>query len=680
MLDPNDKYQWLENIDAADALAWVNSCNAATSSELSADSRFSAFQARSFELLSADDRAAFGSFDGEYVYNFWQDKQNARGIFRRTTLESYKSKSTDWDVILDVDALAAEEDENWIFQECVFLTPCRSRALLMLSRGGKDASVIREFDVESRSFVNDGFCVEEAKHNVAWLGKDMVLIGSDFGPDSLTDSGYPRSVRLWLRGQKPEAAATLFEGERSDMSTAGLVLRHGEHRYAFVDRKPTIFETELHVLDDELRPLCLPLPHRIQVFGLFEQQLILRLDASFLSGDGESHAAGSLIGFDLDQFRQTGEVVVESLFEPDAGTSIAACTVSKRRIYVSILDNVSSCLIELVPDAGAMRSTEIDFHGRGSISIASSNSRNDVVFVSYTDFLTPPSQYCIMDGVLEPQPMLSAPAQFNADDYEFDQYWATSRDGTKVPYYLIHKRGLVFSGDTPTLQFGYGGFEISLLPAYISPLAIQWLQEGSAYVIANIRGGGEFGKSWHESAQKKNKQRSYDDFIAVSEDLIERGVSNPENLGIMGGSNGGLLMGAMLTQRPDLYGAIVCQVPLLDMRRYHRLLAGASWMAEYGDPDNPEEWSYISEYSPYQNLSAGTEYPKTFFTTSTKDDRVHPGHARKMVAKMNEQGHETLYFENIEGGHGGAANFQQAADIYAMVLVYLQQQIGPRDE
>lgn len=676
MLVDDDPFLWLEDVEGAEALSWVQSRNAETFNELSAHPSFESFKERALNILTAEDRPAFGSYDGCHVYNTWQDKTNIRGLFRRASLSSYKSDNPDWNILLDVDQLAKDEGENWILHDFHILKPDRSRALVSLSRGGKDAVVVREFDLAKKSFVDDGFYLDEAKSRCAWLNRDTVLIGSDFGPNSQTEPGYPRTVRIWRRGEKLEAAPTLLEGDATDMLVEPAVYVRAGRTDAFIIRHVSFFELEIYRLNSNCEASLIPLPRKIHPFGVFKGRFLLRLNEDWTPEGGETLTAGSLIALDLDRFDQFGDLLAESVYVPNTDTFVTGVAASDRAIYVSVLDNIAVRLFALRPLKDAFTLSEIKFGTRGVVSINSANAENDTVFISYQDYLTPRSQFCVESGVVEAVPMKAARQRFNSEDFICEQIWTTSKDGTKVPYSLLRHKEIAFDGRTPTLQYGYGGFEVALLPGYVSPLTMQWLEQGGAYVVANIRGGGEFGKEWHEKARKRNRQRAFDDFAAVSEDLIARGVTSPEHLGIQGGSNGGLLMGVMLTQRPDLYKAIVCQVPLLDMRRFHKLLAGASWMAEYGDPDDPEDWSYIGAYSPYQNLARDASYPLTFFATSTRDDRVHPGHARKMAAKMSDMGHATFYFENAEGGHAGVANYEQQAVISAMALVYLLKQLA----
>jgi prolyl oligopeptidase len=663
-----DSFLWLEEVDASKSLDWVRAQNATSTKELQARPEFDAIQQRLLSILDSKDRIPFVVKHGQHFYNFWRDDKNPRGLWRRTTLGEYRKASPDWETVLDLDSLAKTEKENWVWKTANVIEPSHDRALVSLSRGGADATVVREFDLRRKQFVPDGFQLTEAKNRVDWRTRDMIYVGTDFGPGSMTKSGYPRVVKEWRRGSPLGTARTVFQGGADDVSVgATAYVDHGEH-YEFIERATTFFTDETFVRrGNEFVRIDKPMDVELSTFG---KHLLFRPRTAWAVG-GKTFAGGSLLAVDFKAYLR-GERQLTVLFEPTERTSLESFSATKNYLILNVLDNVRSRPFLLRLTRGEWRRTPLEAPAFGSVRVDGIDAEDsDEYFMVVEDFLTPSTLYHGVAGKDRREKLKSQPAFFNADNLEIQQFEATSKDGTRVPYFQVSRRGLKLDGTHPTLLYGYGGFKISMLPGYTPAMGAAWLERGGVYVLANIRGGGEFGPRWHEAARKENRQRAYDDFIAVAENLITRKVTSPKHLGIQGGSNGGLLVGVMLTQRPDLFGAVVCQVPLLDMRRFNQLLAGASWMDEYGNPDAPAEWEYISRYSPYQNVHAGRKYPRTLFTTSTRDDRVHPGHARKMVARMKEQGHDVLYYENIEGGHGGAANNAQAAHMRALAYTFL---------
>lgn len=668
-----DPYLWLEEVASERALSWVRERNAVTARELEGP-QFETTRRRLLAAYDSQARIPTVSRRGGYLYNFWRDAHNVRGVWRRTTLEQYRSPEPRWEVLLDLDALAAAENENWVWSRVACSYPDYDRCLLALSRGGGDSVVVREFDIEARQFVAGGFELPEAKSRIAWRDRDSVYVGTDFGAGSLTDSGYPRLVKLWRRGTPLSAATTVFEGEATDVSATGWVLRERDHRTEFVTRTLTFFQSR-HYVNDNGTLLELDLPHDARV-GAFQDQLLVRLRSDWTAG-GNLFRAGSLLAQNLQRFL-AGERNFAALFTPATRTSLDDYMTTRNYIVLNVLDNIRSRLHALRLHEGDWIREALPTPEYGTVTVwPADDIETDDYFMTTADFLMPSSLFLGSVRQQERELLKQLPAFFDASGLEVSQHEATSLDGTRVPYFQVSRKGQVLDGSCATLLTGYGGFEVSNTPYYSPGVGIAWLEQGGVYVLANIRGGGEFGPAWHQAALKANRQRAYDDFIAVAQDLVVRGVTSPRHLGIMGGSNGGLLVGVMVTQRPDLFGAAVCQVPLLDMRRYHHLLAGASWMAEYGDPDS-NDWEFIGRYSPYQNLRPRSHYPvahypRVLFTTSTRDDRVHPGHARKMAARMLELGHRVLLHENIEGGHGGAANNQQQAHMAALAYTFLWQ-------
>jgi prolyl oligopeptidase len=669
----DDPYLWLEDVTGERALDWARQQNARSTNELQAHAEFEPMRARLLSIMDSKDRIPFVTKHGKFVYNFWRDQRNVRGLWRRTTLEDYKKPQPNWETVLDLDVLAAKENENWVWKFANVIERDYDRCLVSLSRGGADAMVVREFDLKKKQFVEDGFTLPEAKSRVDWQNRDTLYVGTDFGSNSLTKSGYPRIVKEWKRGTPLTAARAIFEGTVDDVSvTAATIHDHGR-TYEFIERGLTFFTDETFVRrGDKWARIDKPADAEIYTF---RDQLLLRLRSDWTVA-GKTYAGGALLAADFDDFLKGGRKLT-ALFEPTERKSLEDVSATKNYLILTELENVRSRPYLLRLSRGEWKRTPMEVPAFGTVEVYGIDSDDsDDYFMTVEDFVTPSTLYFGVAGKPGREKLKSLPAFFNADGLEIQQFETKSKDGTRVPYFQVSRKGLKIEGANPTLLYGYGGFKISMLPGYNSGVGAAWLERGGVYVLANIRGGGEFGPQWHYAARKENRQRAYDDFIAVAEHLIERKVTSPKHLGIQGGSNGGLLMGVMLTQRPDLFGAIVCQVPLLDMRRYNKLLAGASWMDEYGDPDKPEQWSYISKFSPYQNVRKDAKYPRVLFTTSTRDDRVHPGHARKMVARMKEQGHDMLYYENIEGGHGGAANNKQAAYMRALAYTFLLKQLN----
>ncbi|MFN7696163.1 MAG: prolyl oligopeptidase family serine peptidase [Burkholderiales bacterium] len=675
-----DPYLWLEEVEGERAMAWVKERNAETEGLLKSRPEYKGLRTELLEALNARDRIPGFRRMGDYVYNLWQDEKNKRGLWRRTTLAEYAKPEPAWETVLDMDALGKLEGKSWVFSGASCLAPAYQRCLLSLSPGGSDATVVREFDIESKSFIKGGFELPEAKSQVDWRDENHIYVGTDFGKGSLTDSGYPRISKLWARGTPLTSAKTVFEGETKDTWVGITVDGHGAKQRSIVQRALDFYRAEYHLVqpDGKLRKLDLPLDAQPNLWG---ERLLITLRSDWKLG-GKTFKAGSLVVGSWSEFL-AGKRNFQSLFTPTATRSLAGYTTTHRHVVLNVSDNVASKLEEWDFSGKTAKLRSIAAPFPGMLSVRSlydddlpTDSLSDKYLVQYSDFLTPDTLYLASAGTDERMRLKSRQSWFDASGMRAEQQFVKSKDGTSVPYFVIYPKGAKLDGKNPTLLYGYGGFEVSMTPGYSAGRGRAWLQRGGVFVLANIRGGGEFGPTWHKSALRENKQRSYDDFIAVAEDLIKKGISTPKQLGIMGGSNGGLLMGAVTVQRPDLFNAVVCQVPLLDMQRYHKLLAGASWMAEYGDPDKAEDWAFISQYSPYQNVKAGVKMPRMLINTSTKDDRVHPGHARKMAARMLEQGHAPLYWENIEGGHGGAADNEQRATWQAIEYTYLWMQLG----
>ncbi|MER6937808.1 prolyl oligopeptidase family serine peptidase [Nocardioides sp. NPDC127514] len=694
-LDPagEDPFGWLEEVEGVEALAWVRARNDEAHASVGADPVFAKIEAQILEVLDSDDRVPEVSRLGEHLYNFWRDADHERGIWRRTTPESYRTDDPEWEILLDLDALAEKEGESWVWHGASVLRPEPGepwrKVLVDLSPGGSDADVTREFDLVEKAFVapaDGGFtrAVEQggAKGALSWCGPDAVYVYTDFGPGSLTPSGYPRIVKLWRRGTPFEDAAVVYEGTDEDMYISARRIHTPGFERDLVSRSIAFYKSETYVATDPGTPeqtlTKLDIPDSAEA-GFHREWLVIELREEWTVA-GATYAAGSLLATDAERFL-AGERDLTVLFEPTAKTSLAGATWTRNHLVLNVFEDVKNQLHVLTPSpSGEWRRSEFPV----TDPVAAVGTRavdaveSDEVWVVTSGYLTPTTYGLTEIGAETIEPLKSAPAWFDTEGLRAEQRFATSADGTRIPYFIVGAEAALAGGGrpAPTLLYGYGGFEIPMTPGYSAGVGRSWLSEGGVYAVANIRGGGEYGPAWHQAALKENRHKAYEDFAAVARHLAETGVTDAQHLGIQGGSNGGLLTGNMLTLYPELFGAVVIQVPLLDMKRYSHLLAGASWMAEYGDPDVPEEWEYIRTFSPYHLLDAARTYPPVLLTTSTKDDRVHPGHARKMAALLAATGKDVTYYENIEGGHGGAANNAQSAHLSAFAWTFLRERLG----
>ena len=665
-----DPYLWLEDVEGKEALQWVESQNELTKERYSQAETFNETYNYLLDDYNSVDRIPFPSIRGQYIYNFWRDKNNIRGIWRRTSLESYQNDAPEWETVIDVDLLANEENKNWVWRGANCLGPDFKKCLVSLSDGGKDASVLREYDIETKTFVEDGFFAPEAKQYSDWINEDQVLIATDFGEGTLNESGYARQVRLWNRGDNLLSSEILFEGGYQDIFSFPFSEIRPDGNYFGVLEGPTFFTKILHLYSND-KLIKVDLPLKVDIYGTYQNLLLISIAEEWLG-----FAIGSLLAVNIEDAlaQNITSKSVKMLFEPTDTSFLRSVSIGKDQILVNTLDNIKGKITHFKKIGKTWFESNLRGFDEDMLSISASDSWSNIAFIGSESFTQPTGLYFSKDSE-EFKKIKSLPRKFDPSAYEVNQFFSQSKDGTEIPYFQISRNDMVLNSSNPTLLYGYGGFEISLTPSYLSAFSRKWLDHGGVYVIANIRGGGEYGPKWHQSALKANRQRAYDDFISIAEDLISKGVTSPKNLGIRGGSNGGLLVGAVVTQRPDLFNAVICAVPLLDMYRYDKLLAGASWVDEYGDPDNEDEWEFIKKYSPYQNVFPNREYPEIYFYTSTKDDRVHPGHARKMAKKMLDQGHRIIYYENVEGGHSAASNYEQSAFMSALQLEYLNDKL-----
>ena len=684
-MTPNDPYIWLEDVTAQKSMDWVLPHNQKSMNELSTQKIYPELTKEIRRIVTSKDRIPYVSIVNDKYKNFWQDENHLRGIVRETTPESYKTAHPKWETILDMDALNKKEGKSWVYHGMPLLPPENKLALVELSNGGSDRAVVREFNMTTRSFVPNGFELPEGKHRVGWVDENTLIVGTDFGPGTLTSSGYPRQVRLWKRGTPLASAKLIFEGKNEDVSVDGYTSFRPEATTIFIERGISFFESEKYIYDIKTDKLSkLPFPTTSSSGAIFEGYLLSSLRKDWKTSKGVFHA-GSLVSLPVSKVDAPDfEDSLELVYEPDARSTLNGLETTKSFLLLDTLSNVRGQIMMAHHTSDGWKLDPMDIPEGGEASVSSADPYTDKILVSFQNFTTPPSLFAVnlekspltkKGDLRKPELLKSLPAQYNASDVVTEQKEVTSRDGTKVPYFLIHKKGMKLNGKNPTLQYGYGGFEDALTPYYLGTLGKVWIERGGVYAYTNIRGGGEFGPKWHEAALKEHRQRAYDDFIAISEDLIKSKVTSPKHLGIRGGSNGGLLVAAVTMQRPELYNAVLCESALLDMLRYQKLPPGASWIGEYGDPDIAEQAAYIAKYSPYQNVKKGVKYPKIFFYTSTGDDRVQPGHTRKMVARMEEYGNDVLLYENTEGGHGAAADLEQTIKKTAMEYTYLFKQL-----
>ena len=675
-----DPYAWLEEIEGEKALQWVKQRNDATAQRLTTRPEYASLYRDALSVLNSASRIPEVSAHGKYLYNLWQDEAHPRGLYRRTTPAELRKENPAWEVVLDVDAFAKSEGKPWAFGEAIWRRPDENRCLIRLSPGGGDAGEVREFDAEKLEFVADGFVVPTAKSRVAWRSADELYVGTDFGPGTMTTSGYPRIVKRWKRGTPLSAAETLHEAEASAVWVFGRALGEGEQTIHVITQGLT-FWTAKYWQFEHNRMAPLAIPATATVVDAFRGRLVIWLKDDW-SVQEKRFSAGSVVIADPALLR--GEKgAVELIVAGTANLVVKDVDVTTDGVLVTMIDSVRGRLDRFVPAAGEWKREAIAFPDNGALKVVSTNADTGEAWVEFESFTTPPTLNYVAHGGTAAEKIKSQAPTFDGERFDVQQLWCTSSDGTKVPYFVVGPKAMKHDSANPVWMFSYGGFENALTPAYSGSYEDMhgaygklWLERGGVFVLANIRGGGEFGPQWHQAALKENHYKAFEDFEAVARDLVTRKITSPAHLGIEGRSNGGLLVGATMLRHPELYGAVVCGNPLLDMKRYHHLLAGASWVAEYGNPDQPDEWTYISRYSPYQNIRAGLKLPPIMFYTSTRDDRVHPGHARKMAAKMEALGYAVDYYENTEGGHHGSVTSEQLATRLARTYAFLWEHCG----
>jgi prolyl oligopeptidase len=672
-----DPYTWMEEIEGARALDWAKAENARSLPQLQNDPRYAGLYADALKIATAKDRIPGVYFAGDgSLRDYWQDAEQVRGVWRAASLESYRTGNPQWRPILDIDALSKAENANWVWKGADCLRPDDRYCLVSLSNGGKDAVEVREFDTQTGRFVEGGFRLPEGKHRFDWIDKDTLFVVTDWTKADVTTSGYPFIAKILKRGQTLAQAREVYRGAKTDggYGVQPIVLRDaaGKVQAVAIQRPLDTFNAEYHLVT-ETGTAKLDLPTKSSLQGYLDGRVLVSLEDNWAA---KGMKEGDLVDFDLATVKaDPGDLKPSLVLRPTETQSVEQVATTRGRLVIALLDNVKGQVLSFQRKGGAWASTRLDLPEDSTIGIGSASDADDRLIVNVASYLTPNSQWLADATGAKPVQLRSLPARFDASKFVTEQFWATSKDGTKVPYFVVRAKDTRLDGSNPTLLYAYGGFLVSQSPAYAGTVGKLWLEKGGVYVVANIRGGGEFGPRWHNAGLKLNRMRVYDDFFAVSEDLIARKITNPKKLGIMGGSNGGLLMGVALTKRPELYNAVVIQVPLFDMIGYDHIGAGASWIGEYGDPKAPEERAMLMTYSPYQNLKPGQKYPRVFIETSTKDDRVHPAHARKAAARLKEYGYDYLYYENIDGGHAAAANLKERAMRQALEYTYLMQRL-----
>lgn len=680
----DDPHLWLEEIDSPTALAWVEERNAATATRLTVRPEYQALQREALAVLNSASRIPDVSAHGGYLYNLWQDEAHPRGVWRRTTLAELRKEEPTWETVLDIDALAQAEGKPWAMGEVSWRRPDEKRCLIQLAPAGGDAVEVREFDLDRRQFVTDGFVVPTAKSRVGWAGDDALYVATDFGPDTLTTSGYPRILKFWGRGTALAEAETLHEAPPESVWVLARRFGSGPDAVHVLVEAETFWRAKFFLIveNEGRRALVrLQIPATSNVVDAVDGRLVIWLKEDW-TARGQTFKAGSVIVADTQALRG-GAGTIDLLIAGDGAEVVEAVHVGETDVLITVLDQVRGRLVRFKPEGSRWTRELIPFPDQGALKIVSVDADSGDAWVEFESFTTPPTLYRVEGGAQAPQKIKAQAPTFGGERVVVQQLWCTSADGTRIPYFVVGPREMKTDGANPVWMFSYGGFENSLTPSYSGSYedlkgayGKLWLERGGVFVLANIRGGGEFGPGWHTSVLKEKHFKCFEDFEAVARDLVARKITSPERLGIEGRSNGGLLVAATMLRHPELYGAVVCGNPLLDMKRYHRLLAGASWMAEYGNPDVPEDWAYLREYSPYQNVRPGLKLPPILFYTTTRDDRVHPGHARKMAAQMIALGYAVDYYENTEGGHHGSVTSEQLATRIARTFAFLWEKLG----
>lgn len=671
-----DPFLWLEDVNGARAQAWVEDENAKTLAVLAKDPRFAAFEDQATQIASASDRIPVPEIIDGTVYNFWQDAEHVRGIWRSTSIDDYAKAEPHWTTVLDLDALAKAEGKNWIWQRADCDSPSRKRCLIWLSDGGEDASTVREFDLPTHAFAGDGFVLPHGKQSVVWMTDDALLVSREWSAGELTSAGYPFDVRMLKRGQPLDAATAVFRGSATDDEVAVEEMHDASaHRIFVLDRRVSFFDSEKSLLlPDGPHKLDMPLQSDFQT--MVGGHVLVRLDKPW-TANGSVFPEGSLVSLDYAELVADPAALKPTIvFAPSKRETLENVAATHDRLIVTALENVNGRAFSYEPAAdGTWSRTPIALPDNSAISIVDTDPSTPSAFLSVTGFLTPTTIYYGDASAGAFAVVKSSGAKFDASRDVVEQREATSKDGTRVPYFFVHRRDMPIDGTTPTILTAYGGFGVSSTPSYNGTLGKLWLEAGGSFVLANIRGGGEFGPAWHDAGLKTHRQRIYDDFAAVGKDLVDKKFTSPRHLGIEGGSNGGLLMGVEFEQHPELWNAVFIAVPLLDMLRFEKIAAGASWVGEYGTVANPDERAFLASISPYNNIDPKAKYPTPFLFTTTKDDRVGPQHARKFAAKLSSSKIPYYFYEVTEGGHASGANIKERSFTAALTYTYFAKQL-----
>jgi prolyl oligopeptidase len=675
----DDPYLWLEEVSSPRAMDWVNAHNAKTQAVLEADPRYQTYYDEALAIAQASDRIPFGRFLGGQIYNFWQDADHVRGVLRRTSLADYQAPQPAWQTVLDLDALATTEGANWVYKGMTCSRPAERRCLVYLSDGGEDAVTIREFDLPSGRFVDGGFVLPKGKQRVAWEDDNTLLVSREWNPGELGRTGYPYIVKRLKRGQPLASAVEVYRADPNDggYGVTPYVLRDGQNRtLAAIDRPLDTFTSETYILGPK-GPRRVAIPAKANLSDMVDGRVVIATREDWAPA-GTAFPAGALVSVDLARLKADPAHLKPTLsYAAGPREAMEGASATKDVLLVSILDNVRGRTLAFAPGPnGTWKRSAIDLPDNSTIGLVDVSQTDDQALLNVTSFLTPPSLWLADAAAGTARQIRAQPAKFDSSNLVAEQFEATSSDGTRIPYFLVHRKDIRLDGTNPTLLYAYGGFESSETPVYSGTTGKLWLEHGGVYALANIRGGGEFGPKWHEAGLGTKRQIVYDDFVAVGRDLIARKITTPRRLGIRGGSNGGLLTGVAFTQHPELWNAALIEVPLLDMIRISKIAAGASWEGEYGSVDkDPAIRAFWERVSPYQNLRRGGAYPEPFIFTTTKDDRVGPQHARKFAARMEEMGLPFYYYENTEGGHAAGANLRQSAHTAALEMIYLTRKL-----
>jgi prolyl oligopeptidase len=673
-----DKYQWLEDVSSPQSMAWVKEEDERSAKVLEGDPRFASLKATALKVLESPDRLPTPDFRNGEIYNTWQDAQHVRGILRRTSLADYLTAEPHWHTVLDYDALAKEDNQRWVEEGLTCLYPQDRLCLVGLSAGGEDAATMREFDLKAGKFVAGGFLLPRSKQDIAWVDQDTLMVARDWGTGTMTTSGYPFVVKLWKRGEPLEQAKEVYRGANTDVGVFPATLNDGQGNQVTTFLKAVnIFAIEVS-LWTPAGARKLALPAKVRINGLVAGRLIVTINEDWKpQGANHTVAQGSVVALDLKALEKHPERLKPMIvFAPTAQEFVQTVAVTKNHLLLTTLEHVQGRgYVYTVGSGGKWTRKGLDIPDNQTVDIVTTNQSDDQFFLGLTGFLNPSSLLLGDAAAGSLKTAKTLPAQFDATNLVVEQLEATSQDGTHVPYFVVRRKDLKYDGENPTLLTAYGGFQISMTPDYSGIVGKLWLERGGVYVLANIRGGGEFGPAWHEAGLKTHRQRIFDDFAAVGQDLVTRKITSPRRLGIAGGSNGGLLMGVEMTQHPEMWHAIVIQVPLLDMLRFEHIAAGASWVGEYGSVSIPEQRAFLASISPYNQLKPNVNYPEPLIFTTTKDDRVGPVHARKFAARMEEFHEPFFYDEMIEGGHHAGADLKEEARTWAEQYTYLSRKL-----